>query len=106
MLHLFEGEFTLNVDERLSLKLKTCWDSEHAKRLHRTEKLLTEFNVFPEVLSAITFFIDGMAIDYDEEKYRKLSVVVLDFIEKRVNEVSEKKKNVVEDYLKEHDVSC
>ena len=48
----------------------------------------------------MTFFIDGMAIDYDEEKYRKLSMVVFDFLEKRVKEVSEKKKNLVDDYLK------
>lgn len=93
---LSDSEITWQVDKRLFLKIRTFWDSDFAKELGRVEN---QFCSIPEIFHEVTFYIDGIPIDYEYEKYRSLSTVVLDAVQKKVGEVATKRENLVEDYL-------
>ena len=82
------GTFSLKVDDKMTIEIKVSCPEE--------AKLIAY---------EATFIIDSVPIDVDLttdwlEEFGKLGTIVCNELEKRVKEYSEKKKSVVNDYLK------
>lgn len=88
----------LTVDDRLSLKIVRQWNDVLATELGRRGR--NKKVLFWENLNALTFYIDGLPVDYSYDIYHTLGMKAALAIDEKVKAIQEKKANLVEDYLK------
>lgn len=82
------GKCSLKIDDKLTIEIKRSFPEEAKLIAHEA-----------------TFIIDNVPVDVDlttdwMPEFGKLGTIVCDELEKRVKEYSEKKKSVVDDYIK------
>ena len=82
------GTLSLKVDDKMTIEIKVSCPEEAKLIAHEA-----------------TFIIDNVPIDVDLttdwlEEFGKLGMIVCDELEKRAKEYAEKKKSVVDDYIK------